>query len=335
MAAVVRLALEPIIVDRFPRFTFMLAITFAAWYGGLGPAILTLILGAIVWPLLVVLSGGVPIGGITDGVGYVIYLASGLAIALMGGSLHDSWKKAEKNAGSALEESERLEQEVAERRRAEQAEREQRQRLHATLSSVGDGVIVTDAIGRVVSLNPVAEGLTEWASAEAQGHMLKEVFRTLDAATNRSDEMPVFQVVRGGLVSAMEQTELVGRDGSRRSIEHCTSAIKDDQGVVSGVVIVFRDVTERKRAEVLLRLSEQRFRQLADTMPQVVWTAGSDGAVDYFNSRWYEYTGLTPKQSLSTKGGGRWSTPTTSAGSPRCGTGRSEKGSISRRRAGS
>ena len=302
LAVAARLALEPLLGRQYPGFTFVLALTFAAWYGGLGPALLAVALSALCFPYFLQPRGFAALTDSSVWLGYLIFLLCGLTIALMGGSMRTAKQAAEENARQARDERARMEREVVERRRAEQSEREQRQQLHATLSSVGDGVIVTDAIGRVASLNPVAEMLCDWTTSRAEGRMLKEVFRTRDGETHRSADMPVLQVVEDGVIRQMDYSELVRKDGSILEIEHCTSAIKDERGSISGVVIVFRDVTERVRAERALRESEESFRQLADTMPQIVWTAGPDGTIDYFNSRWYEYTGLTPKASLTNEG---------------------------------
>jgi PAS domain S-box-containing protein len=299
LAVAARLALEPLLGRQNPGFTFILALGFAAWYGGLGPALLALALSALFVPYFLQPRGFQALMESSGWVGYMIFLLCGLTLALMGGSMRTAKQAAEENACQARDERARMEREVVERRRAEQSEREQREQLHATLSSVGDGVIVTDAIGRVASLNPVAEMLCGWKTFRAEGKMLKEVFRTRDCDTHRSADMPVLQVVEDGVVRQMDHSELARKDGSTLEIEHCTSAIKDERGSISGVVIVFRDVTERIRAERALRESEESFRQLADTMPQIVWTAGPDGAIDYFNSRWYEYTGLTPEVSLA------------------------------------
>jgi PAS domain S-box-containing protein len=231
-----------------------------------------------------------------------MYVVTGVAIAFMGGSMRVSQRRAEEGVRQAEQERERLEREVRERRRAEVAERSQRERLDATLAGVGDGVIVTDARGRVVSLNPVAEALTGWTTADAEGRSLKEVFRIRDVATQLTDELPVVEVIQEGVAHQPESTELVSRDGTSRAIEHCTSPIKDDRGWVTGVVIVVRDVTERKKAEEALRASEGRFRLLVEAMPQIAWITRPDRSVEYMNRRWFDFTGMAP-EALDVPGG--------------------------------
>jgi PAS domain-containing protein len=84
------------------------------------------------------------------------------------------------------------------------------------------------------------------------------------------------------------------KDGSAVWIEATTRRIDDAAGKPLGIMGVSRDISERKRNEEMLRENSARFRQLADAMPQIVFSAGPDGHVDYFNRQWYEYTGLPP-----------------------------------------
>jgi len=240
-----RLALPVGPRQRFSTFYFAVILT--AWYGGLGPSVLAIVLACLsvsFFLLSPLYSFRVFRPGELLGMGLFIAVCSALV--------------AFSEAGRAGRR--RLEREVAERRRAEESEREQRERHQTTLASVGDGVIVTDAEGQVVSLNPVAEGLTGWPTAEAVGNPLKQVFRTLDEVTHESSEMPIVQVVQGGVDRQMAQTELVARGGRSLPIEHCTAPIRGEHGAVTGVVIVFRDITERKRAQDALKALESELR---------------------------------------------------------------------------
>jgi PAS domain S-box-containing protein len=119
-----------------------------------------------------------------------------------------------------------------------------------TLRSIGDGVIATDAQGNVRFLNPVAEQLTGWAHDEVQDRPLKQVFPIFNEETGEAVENPVDKVLREGkVVGLANHTVLVRRDGSARPIDDSAAPIRDPQGGLEGVVLVFRDVSAEKRAE--------------------------------------------------------------------------------------
>ena len=159
--------------------------------------------------------------------------------------------------------------------RDQQAEREWHQ---ISLASIADAVITTDPKGQVIFLNPAACRLTGWSLREAVGCPLKEVFRTVQEASRRTDDLPIAKVVGDGeVVLSDDEVLLVSRNGTATSIEHNAAPIKDSTGKVKGVVIIFRDVTERHRAEQAQRESEERFRQLADHISDVFWIYELDG----------------------------------------------------------
>jgi PAS domain S-box-containing protein len=139
---------------------------------------------------------------------------------------------------------------ITEKQLAQQQLREQQQWLSVTLSSIGDAVIATDTEGRVTFLNPVAEGLTGWSKAEAEGRPLEEVFAILNEHSRRPVANPVQTVLREGVtVGLANHTVLVARDGTERPIDDSAAPIRDTAGKLIGVVLTFRDVTEPRRAE--------------------------------------------------------------------------------------
>lgn len=122
--------------------------------------------------------------------------------------------------------------------------------LAATLRAIGDGVISCDRYGRVNLMNPVAEELTGWTQAEALGRNLKEVFVIVTESTRETVEDPVDKVVRlGRIVGMANHTLLLGRDDREIAIDDSAAPVYDDKGELQGVVLVFRDVTKRRRAE--------------------------------------------------------------------------------------
>lgn len=152
------------------------------------------------------------------------------------------------------EESDRLlaEEEAARRTAEDFADvvQQQREQLRITLQSIGDAVISTDAAGRVTFLNPIAERLTGWTSAEATGRPLPEVFRIVNEQTRRMVENPAERALREGVIVGLaNHTILLARDGRETAIDDSAAPIRDSVGTVIGAVLVFRDVAERRKTE--------------------------------------------------------------------------------------
>jgi PAS domain S-box-containing protein len=132
--------------------------------------------------------------------------------------------------------------------------------LAATLKSIGDGVITADTSGYVTYMNPMAEALTGWKRQEALGKALVEVFNIIDEDTRRVVQNPVEQALGAGVVASLgNHTLLVARDGTETPIDDSGASIVDDKGNVTGSVLVFHDISQRRQAEEALR---QRNREL-------------------------------------------------------------------------
>ncbi len=176
-------------------------------------------------------------------------------------------KQAEENARRLLQEEaarSAAEASAEKARRAEEAERAQREQLRVTLESIGDAILVTDAHGRVTLLNPVAERLTGWPKEEAVGQPLEKVFHIINEVTGRVADNPVVRVLREGVVVGLaNHTVLIAKDGTSRPIDDSAAPIRNGQGHLSGVVLVFRDVTERRRAEDQLQRKNQELAAAA------------------------------------------------------------------------
>jgi PAS domain S-box-containing protein len=124
------------------------------------------------------------------------------------------------------------------------------ERLLVTLRSIGDGVITTDIDGRIVLMNRVAEDLTGWSLQEAAGKPLTEVFRIISELTREPCTNPVTRVLASGtIVGLANHTLLIARDGVERIIADSGAPIRDRGNRMIGVVLVFRDITEKQRLE--------------------------------------------------------------------------------------
>jgi PAS domain S-box-containing protein len=136
------------------------------------------------------------------------------------------------------------------RQRADEALRKQTDWLQVTLSSIGDAVISTNAEGRVTFMNGVAEALTGYTSAEALHRPLADVFHLINEQTREPAENPVPRVLREGVIAGLpNQTVLVARDGTERPIDDSAAPMRDESGAPIGAVLIFRDVSERRRTE--------------------------------------------------------------------------------------
>ncbi len=176
-------------------------------------------------------------------------------------------------------------QDVTERKQAERAAL----LLGEIVNSSDDAIISKDLNGIITSWNISAERLFGYTADEAIGKPV-----TILIPADRQDEEPqiLSRLKRGERVDHFE-TIRRRKDGSLFDISLTISPVKDKQGNILGVSKIARDITEAKRSHALLLASEARFRQLADAMPQIVWTARPDGFLDYYNERWYEFTGLS------------------------------------------
>src|SRR5262245_22943515 len=278
LTVLLRLPLVPVVGYHAPFMTFLPAVMLSAYLGGLGPGLLAMFLGAaaanyfLIHPLY---SFGI----------YDLHNLYGLGLFSLTSVVI-----------SGLSESR-----LRSQRRIAASER----RYAVTLASIGDAVIATDTRARVTFLNPAAEALTGWPPADAAGRPLAEVFRIVNEQTRQPVEDPAAKVLRSGTVVGLaNHTALLARDGRETPIDDCGAPIIDDRGRIAGVVLVFRDMTQRRQAEETeaLRKSEQRWRSLTEALPQLVWSATPDGACDYFSTQWTEHTGVAEAELL----GWRW-----------------------------
>src|SRR5262249_39653091 len=178
----------------------------------------------------------------------------------------------------------KIARDITERKRADEALRQQREWLRVTLVSIGDAVITTDIQGRVTFLNPVAESLTGWSQEQAQGQPLEAVFPILHEQTRRPVDNPVAKVIREGVIVGLgNHTVLLARDGTERPIDDSAAPIRGEKGETVGVVLTFRDVTEQRQAQLALRQSEARKAAILETALDCILTIDHEGKIVEFN----------------------------------------------------
>jgi PAS domain S-box-containing protein len=187
-----------------------------------------------------------------------------------------------------------LEREVTERKRVEEDLRRQREWLRVTLSSIGDAVIASDTEGRITFLNSVAVTLTGWQLEETLGEPIQEVFRIINEKTHMPAEDLVARVLsEKRAVALANDTALVTRDGREVPIEDSAAPILDATGNVTGAVLVFHDVTVKRRAQAALRESEERFRAVFESSSDCILVWDRQYNYLYANKAAIDHVGAT------------------------------------------
>ena len=180
------------------------------------------------------------------------------------------------------EQAERLRQ--AERSQYERSLVEERQWFRVALGSIGDAVITIDAEGNVVTMNPVAENLTGWSQDEAKGQPLGRFFIIANEETRERVENPALRALSEQvLVGLTNHTLLIAKDGTERPIDYSAAPIKNEKGETIGVVLVFRDVGEQRRAARQVADSDARKTAILDSALDCIITIDHEGMVVDFN----------------------------------------------------
>ncbi len=187
-----------------------------------------------------------------------------------------------------------IRREIMARAQARDQLRASEENLSVTLDSIGDAVMTTDAQGRVTRLNPVAEQLTGWAQAEAAGHPVDDVFHIINHQTRQPATIPVATTLAQGVIQGLaNDTVLIARDGSERPIADSCAPIRNRDGIISGAVLVFRDVSNEYAAQAALHDSAMRIRTILDTVADGIITISEHGLIESFNPAAEQIFGYT------------------------------------------
>jgi PAS domain S-box-containing protein len=188
-------------------------------------------------------------------------------------------------------------QQARKRARSVTAIGESEEWLFTTLESIGDAVIATDAQGCIVFMNRVAVTLTGWSEEEAQGKDCREVFRIVNERTRLETESPVTKVIRDGVISGLaNHTILIAHDGTERHIDDSGSPIRGNQGQLTGVVLIFRDITARRKIELTLQEQQEILQTLFDHIPVIVTFLDAEGQFKWANREFTRITGWSPEE---------------------------------------
>lgn len=172
---------------------------------------------------------------------------------------------------------------------------EVRELFRVTISSIGDAVITTDAQGRVATMNPVAESLTGWTQSEAAGRPLAEVFRIVNEDTRENVDNPVEKVLLSGRASGLaNHTILIRKNGTDCPIDDSAAPIRNASNVIVGVVLVFRDITERRQTERAVADALAYAESIVDTVREPLVILDADLRVKTASRSFYETFHVNP-----------------------------------------
>lgn len=252
-----RLSIESYVNNNPTLILFIIPIIFSAYIGGLGPGLVSTAIAAIGGAYFFLFpTYTFSIARPEDKERFIVLIICGVFISVMMGALRRSRSLAQAH--------EKL--------------------LTVTLSSIGDAVIITNIEGQIAFLNAEAEKLMGWTNQEAIGQPLEEVFKIVNEKTRHVVESPTKEVLRSGkIVGLANGAILLSKDGREVPIDDSAAPIKEEDGSIYGVVLIFRDCSEKKKAdsELYERLKlKERVAKITMTAPGVLYSfrLRSDGS---------------------------------------------------------
>jgi PAS domain S-box-containing protein len=275
VAVFLRWLLDPLMGDALPLVTLFGAVAAAAWLGGYRPALLVAIVGYFACHYLFIPPRGkIDFAEAGTVVGLVAYLFTCALIIGFGEAMRIAQIRAS----------------------------QRREILSVTLGSIGDAVITTDIQGRITYLNKIAESLTGWLREEALGKPLETVFHIVNEETRDPVESPAIRALRDGVVVGLaNHTVLIRKDGSEHAIDDSAAPIRDEQGHVSGCVLIFRDVALQREVEhdKASRLITARFlAAIVESSNDAIISKSLDGIIQSWNAAAERLFGYTSEQAV-------------------------------------
>ena len=274
-ALLLRYVLDPLMGNTLPLVTLFGAVAAAVWIGGTGTAMVVVILGYLACDYLFIPPRGqFAFVDVVGFIGLLAYLFTCGLIIVFG--------------------------QVA--RRSNTRANERRELLRVTLLSIGDAVITTDGDARVTFMNAVAERLTGWTMQDALGRPLDDVFRIVNEDTRKPVSNPATTALRQGVVVGLaHHTVLVHRQGGECPIDDSAAPIRDEGGVVSGCVLIFRDVSDQRRVEresARQLLTARLLASIIESSDDAIISKSLEGFIQSWNAGAERLFGYTAAQAV-------------------------------------
>ncbi len=274
LAVLVRWLLDPLLGNSLPLVTSFGAVAASVWVAGYLPAAIIAVFGYFAFSFFFIPPRGTfNFASSADVVGMIAYLFTcSLIIAI----------------GEAM-------------RAAKARANQQRDTLRVTLASIGDAVITTDTKGRITYLNGVAELLTGWTAKEAIGQSVQAVFLIVNEETRQPVANPVPRALERGAVGLANHTVLVRKHGGEVPIDDRASPIRDEQGQVSGCVLIFRDVTAQRREaqeKASQLLTARRLASIVESSDDGIISKSLGGIIQSWNAAAERLFGYTAEEAV-------------------------------------
>ncbi len=192
----------------------------------------------------------------------------------------------------------------------EAAIRESEIRYRTTLHSIGDAVITTDKSGEITYLNPIAEQLTGYTEQEASGRPIEEIFQIIQEESRQKSESPVKKVLREGIICGLaNHTLLINKQGQEIPIADSGAPIKNTNGDIDGVVLVFRDQTAERLLHRQVQESRERFKRAVNSVPDMITIYNLDLKIQFVNESLLSKNGKTIQEMIGHSPEEFWNAP--------------------------
>lgn len=289
-----RLWLQPILGIDFHYGALLAAVVLTAAAFGMWPAVVVTVLGGLGLDLAV--HRKLFPANLDELAELLLFFAEGLIVTAVVESERRIQRRLRQSEARANELLAAYEKEIAERKKISNAERRHALWLEVTLSSIGDGLLVTDEAGVVTYMNGAAEKIIRVTRDNARGQSIDELLRLVDETTGDPLPSALYSALDLPSSPPRERTALLTPRAEKIPVIVSSAIMREESGSNIGAVFLVHDMTHIREIEARGADIEQRFSALADAVPALIWMAGVEGSWDYFNAAWTELTGLSAEE---------------------------------------